>query len=261
MDSLRSDGYETYSAIDNDAPSFRFVEDIVAYGHADKPISLEGLRVRQYDFDGTPIYDDLEVLNRWWDIRNRSEANRAALYVDLTTLHGGAHWADDSSWWTKNQADLYGEFARHLFMNLDTFFKTLSESGRNFVVVFIPEHGMALRGSSIQSSDVRDIPLPQITTVPAAFKIIGKDIPFLPERQVTVSKPVSYLALSYILNSALSAPAFDRESILTREVIDGIPETKFVAENEASKVVKKDGDVFYFGKDKKWIKLPPSAFR
>jgi len=261
FDTFRSQGYQTYAAIDNDAPSYRFVEDIMAHGHADRPVEIKDLPIRQYDFDTSPIYDDLAILTRWWDIRQRSSAKKAMLYMDITTMHGGAHLADDPQWWKKERSVLYREFGRRLFGNLDTFFKTLEASGKNFVVVFVPEHGMALRGSSIQSPDIRDIPLPSITTAPVGIKLIGEGISPLPEQQVTISKPTSYMAISHLLSSFVSAPRFGRDSMLSKDIVDAIPETKFVAENEVSLVVRKDNDVYYFGKEKKWIKLPESALK
>jgi len=261
LDALRGVGYKTYAAIDNYAPSYKFVEDVMTYGHADRPIEMMDLPLRQYDFDKSPIYDDLAILNRWWDMRQRSAAGRAALYMDITTMHGGAHWADDPRWWTKKPDVLYREFGVRLFSNIDTFLKTLEASGKNFVVVFVPEHGRALRGSSIQSSDIREIPLPSITTVPVGIKLIGNGISSLPERQITVSKPTSYTALSNLLKSFLSAPRFGRDVMLTPEVIGKIPETPYVAENEANMVVKKGKDVFYYGKEKRWTTLPDSVLK
>ncbi|HYQ48515.1 MAG TPA: cellulose biosynthesis protein BcsG, partial [Thermodesulfovibrionales bacterium] len=201
LEALRKNGYTTYAAIDNDAPSYRFVEDIILHGRADKPIEMRDLPIRQIDFDNTPIHDDLALLNRWWDMRLRSPSARAALYADLTTLHGGAHWADESQWWKKDRHTYYREFAQQLFSNLSTFFRTVEESGRNAVVILIPEHGMALRGSSIQAPEVREIPLPSITTVPAGIKFIGKGFSAIPENQVIVSKPTSYHAYAHLLSA------------------------------------------------------------
>jgi len=255
LDALRGLGYRSYAAIDNDAPSYRFVEDIMTYGHADMPIKIQDLPLRQYDFDKSPIYDDLAILDRWWEMRQRSGAEKAVFYMDITTMHGGAHWADDPKWWTREPDTLYREFGLRLFSNLATFFKTLEASGRNFVVVFVPEHGRALRGSSIQSPDIREIPLPYITTVPVGVKLIGKGIPSLPVRQITVSRPASYTALAYMLKSFLASERFGRQYMLTPEVIGDIPETAYVSENEVNTVAKKDQKVYYYGKDKKWTAL------
>jgi len=259
LEALRRHGYVTHAAIDNDAPSYRFVEDIITHGRADKPIEMRDLPVRQIDFDNTPIYDDLAILNRWWDMRLRSPSPKAALYADLTTLHGGAHWVDDAQWWKKDRKVYYREFAQRLFGNLSTLFRTIEGSGRNAVVILIPEHGMALRGSSIQASEVREIPLPSITTVPAGIKFIGKGFSAIPENQVIVSKPTSYHAYAYLLSALMAGPSFERDALLTQSTISGIPETPFVSENADAVVVKKGSTLFFFGKDKKWIELPQTV--
>jgi hypothetical protein len=91
LESFRSQGYETYSAIDNDAPpSYNWIPDMINFGLLDPPIDFKGLPVRQYDFDNSPIYDDLGVLKKWWEMRQGSNAEKAALYFDITTLHIGA---------------------------------------------------------------------------------------------------------------------------------------------------------------------------
>jgi cellulose synthase operon protein YhjU len=260
LDALRARGYSTYTAIDNVAPAYRFPEDIAAFGHADAPIDPRGLPVRQLDFDDSPIYDDLAVLQRWWDLRRSSPAPRAVLYADLTTMHGGAHWVDDRQWWKRGRATLYREFGERLFANLTAFFQMLQASGRNHVVVFVPEHGMALQGSSIQPPDMREIPLPDLTTVPVGVKLIGGAASPSPgERQVRVAKPTSYLAIAYLLSSFLQEQRFDRDHLLSAQVVAGIPETPFVAENEGALAIRKDGKVLWLDKQGRWTALPESA--
>ncbi len=248
LDELRRAGYQTWSAIDNDAPSYRFVEEIQALGHADAPLPLPGVPVRQVDFDGTPIHDDGALLSRWLEARSRSPGRRAALYADLTTMHGGAHPAGDDRWWTRSRKDLYREAGERLFENLDAFFRALQASGRRTLVVFVPEHGMALAGTSFQPPDIREVPLPAITTVPVALKLIGPGLAPTPQRQATVARPTSYLAIAHLLASALEAPAFRPEVLLSPEALARIPETRFVAENEASTVVRIGDQVLWRGK-------------
>jgi hypothetical protein len=256
LDALRRAGYETWSAIDNDAPAFRFVEDVRAFGHADAPLPLAGLPVRQIDFDGTPIHDDGALLARWLEARGRSPARRAALYADLTTMHGGARPAGDDRWWTRSAAEIYRASGERLFANLETFFRRLEGSGRRTLVVLVPEHGMALAGTTFQPADVREIPLPAITTVPVAVKLVGPGLPPTPERQVTVAKPTSYLAIAHLLASALEAPAFRAEIVLSEDAVARIPETRFVAENEAATVVRAGDAVFWRGKAGAFAPLP-----
>ncbi len=259
LQSLREHRYETYSAIDNDAPSYHFVYDMMTYGLADSPIEMSDLLIRQYDFDGTPIYDDRALLEKWWDMRQNSSSGRAALYIDLTTLHGGAHWAHDEDWWKRDRASQYREFLQNLFENLDHFLKRIDSSGRNCVVIFVPEHGAALRGSSIQAPDLRDIPLPQITLVPVGIKLIGTGHPLIPERQEIISKPTSFLALSYMLASFLKEPPFGSDRLSYQNILSHIPETNFVSDNQSARVVKA-GEYYYLNdKENQWTKLSPSG--
>jgi cellulose synthase operon protein YhjU len=259
LDALGRAGYRTWSLIDNDAPSYRFVEDVQAFGHADAPLPLSGVPVRQIDFDGTPIHDDGALLGRWLEERGRSPARRAALYADLTTLHGGARPAGDDRWWTRGPVELYRASGERLFANLQAFLDALRASGRRTLVVLVAEHGMALVGTSFQPADVREIPLPSITTVPVAVKLVGPGLPPTPERQVTVAKPTSYLAVAHLLASALDAPAFRPEVVLSGDVVARIPETRFVAENEAATVLRVGDEVFWRGRRGGFAPVPGSA--
>jgi hypothetical protein len=259
LDALRRADYQTWSAIDNDAPSYRFVEDIRAFGHADAPLPLGGLAVRQHNFDESPIYDDSAVLRRWLEARSRSAARRAALYVDFTTMHGGAHPVDEPRWWQRSRADLYRELGQRLFANLEGFFRALQATGRRTVVVFVPEHGAALRGTSLQPPDIREIPLPAITTVPVAFKFIGPGLAAVPIRQATVAKPTSYLALAYLLAAVLESPKFGPDPILSAEVLARVPETRFVAENEAALVVRVGEEVLWRGREGAFEPVPAAG--
>jgi len=259
LDRLRRAGYATWSAIDNDAPSYRFVEDAEVHGHADAPLPLAGLPVRQVDFDGTPIHDDGALLARWLDARGRSPARRAALYADLTTLHGGARRVDDERRWTRGAADVYRESGERLFANVEAFLDALRATGRRTLVVLVPEHGAALAGTSFQPADLREVPLPAITTVPVALKLVGPGLPRVPARQVTVSRPTSYLAIAHLLAAALDAPDFRPEAILAEDVVSRIPETRFVAENEAAAVVLEGGEPFWRKGDGPFAPVPAGA--
>jgi cellulose synthase operon protein YhjU len=254
LDALRRAGYRTWSAVDNDAPSYRFVEDVRAFGHADPPLPLDGVAVRQVDFDGTPIHDDRAVLERWLEARRASGARRAALYADLTTLHGGAHPAGEERWWLRSRPELYREAGERLFANLDGFLEALRASGRTTLVVLVAEHGMALAGSTLQPPDLREIPLPEITTVPAALKLVGPGLPRVPDRPVTVAGPTSYLALAHLVAAALDAP---RAALPTSPAeLARIPRTRFVAENEAAQVIRAGDEVLWRKRDAPFAPVP-----
>ncbi len=248
LDALRRAGYRTWSAIDNDAPAYRFVEAIVDQGHADPPMPFADLPVRQLDFDRTPIHDDGALLARWLEARARVPGGRAALYADHTTLHGGAPRVDDGRWWTRSRTDLYREAGERLFETLSGFLDALRASGRRTLVVLVAEHGMALRGSAFQPPDLREIPFPEITTVPAAVALVGPGLPAVPARQAVVARPTSYLALAHLVARALEARDPRPETLFSDAEVARIPETAFVAENEAAMVVRTEEGVFWRGR-------------
>jgi cellulose synthase operon protein YhjU len=259
LDALRRAGYRAWSAVDNDAPSYRFVEDIRAFGHADAPLPFAGLAVRQVDFDGTPIHDDGALLGRWLAARRASGARRAVLYADLTTLHGGSRPVGAERWWLRSRRELYREAGERLFANLDAFLDELRASGRTTLVVLVAEHGMALAGSSLQPPDLREIPLPAITTVPAALKLVGPGLPRVPERQASVSTPTSYLALAHLIAAALDAPALRPETLTAPDALARIPGTRFVAENAAATVIRAGGQVLWRTRDRAFTPAPADA--
>lgn len=261
MENLREQGYSTYSAVDYYDSKLLFVKLIMNFGLADPPITTEDIPSYKYSYEEYPIFDTLAILGKWWDIRQKSKSKRSVLYVDITNLHGGSHLATEKNWWSKDAPPHYKEDVQSLFGDLEKFFNKLVASKQNFVVIFIPEHGRALRGSSIQPKDLRDIPLPQITLVPVGIKLIGEGHPLLPVRQEIISKPASYLALSYLLASFLKETPFGESRLSTQNILSDIPETSFVAENEKAEVVKKGEDYFLYGKDKQWIKLLSSDLK
>jgi len=261
MESLRAEGYTTFTALDHDGVYGNFLEQVRTFGKADPAIATNGFVIRQYDFDNSPIFDDLQVLEKWWDVRQKSESKRAALYFNAISLHSGSHRADVKNWWTIDRKTHYRGSVKELFTNFGKFFDTLASSGRNVLVVFIPEHGMALQGSSIQAPDLRDIPLPQITTVPVGIKMIGKGYPLFSTEQKIISSPSSYLALSYLLASFIQESPFGESTLISQKIMENIPETPFVSENEGIRVVKEGQDYFLYGKDKKWTKLSPSVVK
>jgi cellulose synthase operon protein YhjU len=256
FDALRRQGYQTYFTLNHDGVYGNFASQVRALGHLDPPILPAAEPVRAYDFDGSPIFDDYAVLENWWKIRQASGAPRAAVYYNTISLHDGAHGADDKAWWKKDRVEQYREAVRKLFANLTRFFELTASSGRRVVVLFVPEHGMALHGTRLQAPGLREIPLPEITTVPVGVKLIGPGFLHDPSRQTVVTRPTSYLALSYLTASFLNQNPFAVPSPPSAERAASLPETAFVSENQGVLIVRKGSDYFLYGKDKKWIALP-----
>lgn len=262
FESLRGQGYETYFALNHDGTYGNFADEVRRLGGLDEPFVPKGLPVQAYSFDGSSIFDNYTQLEKVWAIRQRSNSKRAAIYYNTISLHDGAHWADDKDWWKKDlRLENYKEFVQKLLGDITKFFNLIESSGRNVVILFVPEHGMALRGSNLQAPGLRDIPLPQITIVPAGIKFIGKGHDSTTAHQQIITKPASYLSLSYILSAFVEQSPFHSDRFINKEIIDDIPQTDFVAENQGIQLVKKETGYFIFGKGKKWIALPDNALK
>jgi len=259
FDALRRQGYETYFTFNHDGRYSNFASEVKRLGHLDEPIFPTGIPIQAYNFDGSPIYDDYAVLEKWWKIRQAGKSRRAAVYYNTVSMHDGHHWVGEKDWWKRNSLDEYKEFAQKLFADIRKFSDLVASSGRNAVIVFVPEHGLSLRGSTLQAPGLRDIPLPPITIVPVAIKLVGKEHNSAPVQTQIISNPASYLSVSYLLASFLEHNPFALDGFKLQEIDRNIPETNFVAENQGVQLVKKGSDYLLYGKEKKWMTLPANA--
>lgn len=254
--SLEYAGFSTYVAMNHDGKYGSFSTQISQNGLADSPpMPLENLPLYLQMFDNSSIYDDYATLEKWWDGRMASNKEAVAVYYNTVTLHDGTHKSDDKQWWKRDREYQYKEYLTKMFVDMTKFFKTLTASGRNVVVLMVPEHGMALRGSVMQAPGLRDIPLPKITTTPLGIKLIGPAFNGVKVNQKTVNKPVSYFALSFILSKFADKSPFMSDTYFSAGFLDSIPQTDFLAENEGAMVAKVGAKHYYFGKEKKWLEL------
>jgi len=259
FDALRNQGYETYFTLNHDGVYGNFATQVKAEGHLDPPILPAAAPLQAYDFDASSIYDDYAVLEAWWKTRETSGTRKAAVYYNTISLHDGAHRVDEKEWWKHDRTKQYKEFVQKLFGNLTRFIDLASSSGRNIVVLFVPEHGMALRGTTLQAPGLRDIPLPQITTIPVAVKLIGPGYLHDPDGPKRITEPTSYLALSTLIKTFLEQNPFGAAPMASKDLIVDLPETDFVSENQGIRIMKKGSDYFLYGKEQKWIALPANA--
>lgn len=256
LESLHSTGYETYFTINHDAKYGDFAEEIKKYGNLNIPLTIPSdLAVQKLMFDNSPVYSDYAVLEKWWKLRQSSKAEKAAVIYNTVSLHDGSHMAEDKNWWKGDRRKEFEHLVPLLLKDLSKFIDLVSSSGRDAIVVFIPEHGRALRGSAIQAPGLRDIPLPRITKLPVGIKFIGAKYNDAGVRQTLVSKPASYLALSYMLAAFTENSPFGTNGLSPEDLVYRIPETDFVAENQGNIIVGKDNSYFFYGKEKKWIPL------
>ncbi|MEC5319501.1 cellulose biosynthesis protein BcsG [Brenneria populi subsp. brevivirga] len=234
FDNLAQLGFEKLLMLDHSgvsALSGNYLKGIHDEGNLQSPMmSQAGISHQLTSFEGEPIYNDLELLNRWLDNRNTAGASRSATFFNLISLHDGNRFVG-----TNKSAD-FKPRAKIMFDQLDTFFDALQKSGRKVVVVVVPEHGAALAGDKMQMSGLRDIPSPSITHIPVGVKLFGIQAP-AQSGSLEVKAKSSYLAISELVSrmadgKLFSAPAIDWQA-LTRD----LPQTEAISENESAIVM------------------------
>lgn len=256
LHALRGVGYHTYAAYDHDATYQDYSEQVKRYGLADEALPVAGIPVHRRNFDGSNLYDDKTVLSRWWDRRQADGGGPAALFANLMTLHTGGHRINDPSWWKMSRPARYRQAFAELTPAITGLMSRVAASKRPAVLVFIPEHGAALRGSSIQIEDLREMPLPYITVAPIGIKLIG--FPGAARRQLIISKPISYLGFATVLSNLVKTPPPFSPEVLSR-LTGNLPETPFVAENENDVVLESGGKYYLKAGKEPWTLLPPDT--
>ena len=252
---LSSVGYKTYVGMSHDGVYGNFLNTIKQQTPADTVVlPLRDLQQQAIFFDGrTQLFNDNEVLQRWVSARESSRQDRAVLYYNSVLLHAGIRWVGERR--SRNDKAQFMDVTTAFLEDMQAFIDSLQASNRNTVLLFVPEHGRALTGSRFQPADVRDIPLPKITKVPVGVKLIGPGFTQQQTRQNIVSKPTSYLALSWLLSRYVDNSPFGDTPPSADALAFRIPRTEFVAEHEGRVVMEMDGKFVYRHTDGKWMTL------
>ncbi|TJY64929.1 cellulose biosynthesis protein BcsG [Sinimarinibacterium sp. CAU 1509] len=195
--------------------------------------------VIQRAFDGSPVYDDYDVLSHWWTQREQSAEPRVALYYSGVSLHDGNRAIGNRP---SSNKDYYKQRLTRYLDDLERFIQLIEQSHRRAVVVLVPEHGAAVRGDRMQISGLREIPTPAITHVPLGIALIGPE--FTPDPQpLTVDQPSSFLALAQLLSNVIGNDPFSPSRPPLSDYVTALPQTQFVSENENT-VIMQVGDRF-----------------
>lgn len=232
-----------------------FLDDVHKGGGLDVPLQpIDQVPVAMHAFDGSPIYDDYAELSHWWQERLKQPDTRVALYYNTMSLHDGNKLLNKPS---LNAVDGYRVRLDKLLNDVDRFMQDLSSSGRRVVVVFIPEHGAALRGDKLQISGLREIPSPAISSIPVGVKLIG--MPQTNSSPLIVSQPSSYLAVAQLLASFAANNPFESAAFSLQDYTHDLPQTNFVSENEGTVVMRQAGRYMLRNPDMTWTEYPKQA--
>lgn len=250
FDNLAKLGFTQQLMMDHNGEFGGFLKEIRDNGGVQVPLmDQSGLPPVLLSFDGSPIYDDTAVLNRWMASDSFKQGQRTATFYNLLPLHDGNHYPGD-----RKTAD-YKLRAQKLFDELDAFFTQLEKSGRKVMVVMVPEHGAALKGDKMQVSGLRDIPSPSITNVPTAIKFFGMKAPHQ-GAPIEVNQPSSFLAVSELVTRVLDGKIFTEESVNWQQLTSNLPQTAPVSENANAIVLQYQNKPYVRLNGGDWVPYP-----
>lgn len=196
-----------------------------------QPQSTEGLPPFMKEFDGSELVDDYDALARWYQQRSVRGGGPVALYYNTVTLHDGNRLPGS------NLTSLQSFPIRltRLLNDIDRFTEVIARSGRKAMVIFVPEHGAALRGDAGQMSGLREIPTPRIVNVPVGVKLIGLPVGKAPTgHAITIDTPTSYLALAQLMSNLVANSPFKDGSPALEQYSRDLPQTRLVGENDTT---------------------------
>lgn len=242
FNNLNKTGYQVQLALNHDGKFDNLLKEIRNEGGMSAPL-FDNTQTTPYlkGFDGSQVYDDYSVLSNWWDARMKSPNERVALFYNTISLHDGNRALDGSK--LENSVETYSRRTQKLLSDLDRFYTKVNNSGRQVVIVFIPEHGAAIRRNKNEIVGMREIPSPNVTNVPVGIMFTSKTD--TPVKTHLIEQPTSYLATSDLLSKFVSKPPFGSAAPTSETYLKNIPATRFVAENEDA-VIMKFGSSYYF---------------
>jgi cellulose synthase operon protein YhjU len=152
-----------------------------------------------------------------------------ALYYNTVSMHDGNRLPNSNL--TSLQS--YPIRLTRLLGDIDRLTDLIAHSGRKAVVIFVPEHGAALRGDAGQISGLREIPTPRIIDVPVGVKLIGLPAGKEPPgHAISIDTPTSYLALAQLMSNLVANSPFKADAPALQQYAHDLPQTRMVGENE-----------------------------
>ena len=173
---------------------------------------------------------------------------RVALFYNTISLHDGNRALDGGK--LENSVETYSRRAHKLLDDIDRFYKKVNSSGRQAVIVFIPEHGAAIRRNKNEIVGMREIPSPNVTNIPVGIMFTGKEES--PVKTNIIEQPSSYLAASDLVSKFVGKPPFVGAAAAPDAYLKNIPATRFVAENEDSVIMKFGASYYFRSNDINW---------
>ncbi|AFJ45279.1 cellulose biosynthesis protein BcsG [Shimwellia blattae] len=243
-------GFTSQLMLDHNGVFGDMLKEIREQGGMQAPLmDQQNLPLNLHSFDGSRIYDDAAILQRWMAHSGQQPGGRSATFFNLLPLHDGNYIAG-----TRKTAD-YRTRAKKLFDELDAFLSALEKSNRKVMVLLVPEHGAALVGDKMQISGLRDIPSPSITHVPVGVKFTGMKAPHQ-GTPIEITQPSSFLAISELVARTVDGRNFVADTVDWNALTRGLPQSAVVSENANAVVVEYQGHPYVRLSGGDWVPYP-----
>ncbi|PMS14964.1 cellulose biosynthesis protein BcsG [Trinickia dabaoshanensis] len=187
--------------------------------------------VTMHAFDGSVVHDDYSTWANWYAKRAQTPGP-VALYYNTISLHDGNRVIGKEK---LSSLESYPYRVNTLMNEVDQLADLIAKSGRRAVIVFVPEHGAALRGDANQIAGLREIPTPRIIHGPVGVRIVG--LPGAHGPTTVIDTPTSFLALAQLLSNLVSNSPF-KPGVALSQYAAGLPQTQMVGENEGTVTLK-----------------------
>ncbi|WHP80196.1 cellulose biosynthesis protein BcsG [Edwardsiella anguillarum] len=250
MENLGRLGFQQQLTMDHSGKFGDYLNELRQYAALQPPLASQAdIDHELTAFDGEPIFNDLEILQRWLGTTEKLGDVRTASFVNLIALHDGNRFINSD-----RGAD-FKPRAQNLLDQLNGFLDDLERSGRRVMVVIVPEHGAAVVGDKMQMAGLRDIPSMSITHVPVGVIFSGMKAP-APASPVLVDRPSSYLALSELVVRSLDGKIFTQPSVDWQALVSNLPQSAAVSENDNAIVMMYQGKPYVRLNGGDWVPYP-----
>lgn len=261
FEALAQAGFDTRVLMNHDGrfDNFRgFVDKEIGVAKVNH-VPVDGVPPAMRAFDNSPILGDYAVLEKWYKSRLAQNEGPLALYYNTVTLHDGNRLPNSRL----TSIESYPLRLARLLDDVDKLIALIEQSGRKAVVVFVPEHGAALRGDANQIAGMREIPTPRIVHVPVGVKLIG--VPAANAGSggaegggtgngpLTIHTPSSYTALSQLLSNLIADSPFRQGAPEPSQYAANLPQTRMVGENEATVMMRRGSGYSVRTPDGVWV--------
>ena len=251
FEQLRRVGFEVEIGMNHDGRFQDFkklVRDNLG-SNAIQRVAHDSVPIGVQAFDGSVISRDGDYLRTWWKKRLEANAPAVAYYYNSITLHDGNRLLNSNL----NSINTYAIRTERTLNDIQSVLGEIRRSGRQAMVLVVPEHGAGLSGEYGQLVGLRELPTPAITRVPVFGYWIAPNYQQAPNGPVIIKQSTSYLALSELLNRWMKQNETQKLAPSWPVILSNLPDTRLVSQQGNITVMESQGSY--------WLKAPGTDWK